>query len=207
MKSVHEQIAATGAKIIHLTPPVFDPVAIKERLSTNGAAGFSRPYQGYNQVLDRFAEWLVMQRTAGWDVVDLHGGMNRWLAAQRQRDPDFNYTKDGVHPDANGHWVMAKQVLLYLGAQDVENADSPDAMVASNPHGEEILKLVHEQEQLLRDAWLTASGHTRPGVKEGLPLPEAEIRAVALDKKIREFTRPDSATAVHKVEAARGEQR
>jgi lysophospholipase L1-like esterase len=188
MKSVHEQIAATGAKIIHLTPPVFDPVAIEKIFSASSAIGHM--YKGYNQVLDRFSEWLIAQRAAGWEVADLHGPMNRWLAEQRRKNPDFNYTKDGVHPDANGHWVMAKQVLLYLGAKDVENATSPAAMVAGNSQGEEILKLVHEKEQLLRDAWLTFTGYTRPGVKAGLPLPEAEAKAAELDKKIRELTLP-----------------
>jgi lysophospholipase L1-like esterase len=196
MKSVHEQIAATGAKIIHLTPPVFDPVAIKDRLSTNGVAGFSRPFGGYNQVLDRFSEWLVSQRAAGWDVADLHSAMNRWLAGQRQRDPDFSYTKDGVHPDAIGHWIMAKQVLRYLGANDIEKADSPAAMVASNPNGQEILKLVHEEEQLLRDAWLNFCGFQRPGVKQGLPLPETEVKAAELEKRIHELARPGSGTSL-----------
>lgn len=183
MKSVHEQIAATGAKIIHLTPPVFDPISIKQNFADNSAV--DHMYKGYNQVLDRFSEWLIAQRAAGWRVADLHGPMNRWLAERRRQNPSFSYTKDGVHPDANGHWVMARQVLLFLGAKDVENADSPAAIVAGNPHGEEVLKLVHEKEQLLRDAWLTFTGYTRPGVKEGLPLPEAEAKAAELDKQIR----------------------
>lgn len=189
MKSVHEQIATNGVKIIHLTPPVFDPVPIKERLSKDGAAGFSHPYEGYNQVLDRFSEWLMSQRSASWDVADLHGPMNRWLAEQREHDPNFNYTKDGVHPDAGGHWIMAKQVLLYLGASDVKNTDSPAAMVMGYPHGAAILKLVHEQEESLRDAWLNAAGFKRPGVKRGLPVPEAEARAAELDKQIRELAK------------------
>lgn len=190
MKSAHEQIATNGVKIIHLTPPVFDPTAIKDKLSKDGAAGFSHPYEGYNQVLDHFSEWLISQRSAGWEVADLHGPMNQWLSEQRQRDPGFNFTKDGVHPDASGHWIMAKQILLYLGASDVKNTDSPTAMVASNPHGAEILKLVHEQEELLRDAWLNAAGFKRPGVKRGLPVPEAEAKAVELDKQIRELVKP-----------------
>jgi lysophospholipase L1-like esterase len=193
MKSVHEQIAATGAKIIHLTPPVFDPVSIEQNFAANSA--FARIYKGYNQVLDRFSEWLMAQGVAGWQVADVHGPMNRWLAEQRRQNPNFSYTKDGVHPDASGHWVMAKQVLLYLGATDVENVASPAAMVAGNPHGEEVLKLVHEREQLLRDAWLTVTGYTRPGVKAGLPLPEVEAKAAELDKKIRELAKPDSVAA------------
>jgi lysophospholipase L1-like esterase len=189
MKSVHQQISAAGVKnIIHVTPPIFDPVGAKARISTNGPFGFGHPYWGYNQALDQFSDWLVAQRSAGWDVADLHGGMARWLVEQRKKNQDFNYTRDGVHPDAAGHWAMAKQILLHLGAKDIENADSPSAMVAMNPQGGEILKLVHEKEQLLRDAWLNFCGFKRPGVKEGLPVPEAEAKAAELDKQIHEYT-------------------
>lgn len=192
MKSVHEQIATNGVKIIHLTPPVFDPAPIREKLSTNGVAGVGHPYAGYNQVLDHFSDWLMSQRAAGWEVADLHGPMNRWLTEQRRRDPNFNYTKDGVHPDAKGHWVMAKQILLYLGAKDVENAGSPAAMVAGNPQGEEILKLVQQQERVLRDAWLNFCGFKRPGVQTGLPVPEAESKAVEIDKQLRELIKTNT---------------
>lgn len=193
MKSVHRQIAAAGVKnIIHVTPPVFDPAGAKARISTNGSFGFSHPYQGYDEILGQFADWLVAQRAAGWQVADLHSGMKRWLADQRKHDPDFNYTRDGVHPDANGHWVMARQILLYLGAPDIENVESPAEMVTANPHGPEILKLVHEQEELLRDAWLNFCGFRRPGVKPGLPVPEAEAKAAGLDKQIHQLTESDN---------------
>jgi lysophospholipase L1-like esterase len=189
MKSVHQQIAATGARIIHVTPPVFDPLGAKARITTNAPFGFGHPYWGYNQTLDQFSEWLVAQRAAGWDVIDLHSGMNRWLAEERQHDSNFNFTKDGVHPDSEGHWIMAKQILLFLGAKDVENAGTPLAMVASNPHGSEILNLAQQKEEVLRDAWLNFCGFKRPGVKRGLPVPEAETKAAELDKQIRELVK------------------
>ncbi|HWD94776.1 MAG TPA: SGNH/GDSL hydrolase family protein [Verrucomicrobiae bacterium] len=189
MKSVHEQIAATGAKIIHITPPVFDPMGAKARISTNAPFGFSHPFWGYNQTLDQFSEWLLAQRAAGWEVADLHSGMSRWLAEERQRDPNFSFSRDGVHPNGEGHWIMAKQILLYLGAKDVENAANASAMAASNPHGGEILKLVRQKEELLRDAWLNFCGFKLPGVKPGLPVPEAEAKAAELDKQIRELAK------------------
>ncbi|HEX4264747.1 MAG TPA: SGNH/GDSL hydrolase family protein [Verrucomicrobiae bacterium] len=189
MKSVHQQIAATGAKIIHVTPPVFDPVGAKARVSTNAPFGFGHPYWGYNQTLDQFSEWLVAQRAAGWDVADLHSGMNRWLAGQRERDPNFNFARDGVHPDGEGHWVMAKQILLYLGASDVENVNGPNMMLFPNTNCDDIMRLVRQKEELLRDAWLNFCGFNRPGVKSGLPVPEAEAKAAELDKQIRELVK------------------
>ncbi len=189
MKSVHQQMAAAGVKIIHVTPPVFDPSAAPGRISTNSPYGFGHAYSGYNKTLDQYSAWLIGQRSAGWEVADLHSGMNQWLAEQRKRDPDFGFTRDGVHPDAQGHWIMAKQILLYLGASDVETDSTSAAMVSNNPHGAEILKLVHEKQQLLRDAWLNFCGFKRPGVKAGLPVPEAEAKAADLDKQIRELAK------------------
>jgi hypothetical protein len=52
-----------------------------------------------------------------------------------------------------------------------------------------LLKLVQQQQQLMRDAWLTDTGHNRPGVKKGLPLTEAELKALELEKQIREQSR------------------
>jgi hypothetical protein len=46
-------------------------------------------------------------------------------------------------------------------------------------------KLVRERGRILADAYLTAAGHKRPGMKAGLPLDEANQKAAALDARIR----------------------
>lgn len=195
LKSVHEQIAATSAKVIHITPPIFDAQGAAARATNAGPFGFSHPYFGYDEVLALYSDWLLDQRDAGWDVVDLHTPMKRWLLDHREKDADFSYTREGVHPDAAGHWVMAKQILLYLGASDVADMNSESELVSGNPHGAEILKLVREKQQLLRDAWLNFAGFKRPGVKPGLPVPEAEAKAGELDKQIRELVKQPGGTA------------
>ena len=53
-----------------------------------------------------------------------------------------------------------------------------------------VLPLVRERVNILRDASVAAAGHRRPGVGEGLPVPEAERKAGSLTAKIRELTRP-----------------
>ena len=80
---------------------------------------------------------------------------------------------------------MAKQILLRLGATDVATADTASAMVAAHPNGERILKLVQEKQRLLKDAWLTDTGHIRPGMKKGLPLAEAQAQAAEMDELIK----------------------
>jgi len=63
-------------------------------------------------------------------------------------------------------------------------------MVSVHPHGEQLLKLIQQRQAIMKDAWLTATGHQRPGMSKGLPLPEAEAKAAELDRKIRELAKP-----------------
>jgi pimeloyl-ACP methyl ester carboxylesterase len=175
-------VAAAGAKIIHVPPPSFDEV--------------KGGHAGYSNTLDRYSEWLLGQRAAGWDVVDLHGPMNRYLAERRLRDPGFFLAGDGVHCGEAGHWIIAKQILLHLGAKDLANAEDAQAMLAVHPRGEDVLNLVQEKQRLMKDAWLSDTGHKRPGMKKGLPLAEAQAKAAELDKQIHELAATGSAAGV-----------
>jgi lysophospholipase L1-like esterase len=177
MRRLHEQVTAAGAQIIHLTPPTFDPAP------GNVAPP---PLANYNDVLDRYAEWLLAQRAQGWTVLDLHGPMNRHLATEKQRDPAYKLAGDGVHPGETGHWLMALPLLLQFGAPtNLATMTDPIAWLAGHPRGAELLKLIHEKQVLLRDAWLSETGHKRPGVSKGLPLAAAQARATVLDEQIR----------------------
>ena len=172
MTWMHEQVTAAGAKIVHVTPPTYDAVR-----------GHN---QTYNAVLDAYSDWLLSQRDKGWDVVDVHGPMNRYLESHRKTDPAYFLSGDGVHPNELGHWLMAKQILLHLGAADVEKDEDVAAMVAVHPHGAEILKLIEKEQSIMKEAWLTSTGHKRP-MKPGLPLPEAEAKTADIDKQIHEL--------------------
>jgi hypothetical protein len=57
--------------------------------------------------------------------------------------------------------------------------DSPtaDPVFAAQPRGAEILRLVQQRQRVLKDSWLTHTGHTRPGMSAGKPLEEAEAEA------------------------------
>ena len=170
---LRERVTTSGSKILHVTPPTFDEV--------------KGGHSGYANALDRYSDWLLGQRAAGWDVVDLHGPMNRYLAERRAREPDFFLAGDGVHCGEVGHWIIAKQILLHLGAKDVANAEDAQAMLAVHPRGREILKLVQEKQRMLKDAWLTDTGHKRPGMNKGLPLVEARAREAELDKQTQQL--------------------
>ena len=87
MKKLHDKVVATGARIVHLTPPVFDPVPIKARVLPAGLDKYEKPFEGYNTVLDAYAQWLLSMKTQGWEVLDIHGPFNAALAEKRKTDP------------------------------------------------------------------------------------------------------------------------
>ncbi len=187
MELLRKKCAAAGVKhVLHVTPPVFDPVPIKARVLPAGRDAYPQPYEGYNEVLDVYSAWLVSKRADGWDVVDTHSPMNAYIAAQRKSDPEFTLAKDGIHPNNLGHWLIARPILIHFGAPASELQACPDgeAAIGAKPHGLEVLKLVEQRLALMHDAYLTATKHQRPGVKEGLPLDDAKTKAKELEQKI-----------------------
>jgi lysophospholipase L1-like esterase len=183
---LHKTVLQSGAQIVHVTPSPFDPQPIRARLSPDGIHGFDSPFTNYDDTLGHYAAWLVAQRTNGWDVVDIHTPMNAFTAAHRQSDPSYTLSHDGVHPNAIGHWLMAREILVHWGAPpEIGTMDNASLMLATRPQGSGILATVTQQEHLLRDAWLTEAGHLRPGHPVGLPLPEAEKQAAALQEKLQ----------------------
>ncbi len=169
---LRQKVRSAGAKITHVTPPTFDEI--------------KGGHAGYGSTLDRYSDWLLAQRGAGWDVVDLHGPMNRYLNERRRKDTNFFLASDGVHCNEIGHWIIAQQILMHFGANDVENFDSPEAMLANHPGGQELLKLIQQRQRRMKDAWLSDVGHQRPGMNKGVPLDEAAAKAAEMETQIRD---------------------
>jgi hypothetical protein len=189
MRFLRNRAEAAGARILHLTPPVFDPMPIKAKTLPAGLAEYPQPFEGYDEVLARYSDWLLAQRSKGWDVVDVHGPMKKFLDEERARDPNFRLAGDGVHINAAGHWLIAREVLAHWNIPAREAKD-PESFLATYPKGPEVLKLVQQKQGVLKDAWLNDTGHKRPGMKKGLPLEEAEREAREIDAEIRKRLTP-----------------
>jgi len=170
---LHGEVVKTGALFIHMTPPVFD--------EQKGG------HKGYADVLDRYSSWLLRQGDSlGWRVADVHFPMKKYLEDHRIADPSFAFARDGVHPDSLGHWIMAREILRFLG----EKIGEGDPMeVISGGKDRAIFGLVTEKQGLMKDAWLTAGGHKRPGMNTGLPLEEAKVKEAEIERRIRELNK------------------
>lgn len=172
MRWLHQEVEKSGAEIIHVTPPIFD----------------ERKDPAYANVLDIYANWLVSQRsTESWKVIDLHWPMRKKLEELRAENPDFAFAKDAVHPDEFGHWFMAKEILSGIGEQQAAQNQSIKEFLEQFPNGPQIFQLIHQSQEILRDAWLRQTKHLRPGLAVGLPMDEANQQAAKLNSGIQKL--------------------
>lgn len=176
MTSLKARVEKAGAKFIVVTPPFYDDLRAPKAFS-------------YNEVLDKYSDWLLARRADGWNVVDLHAPMTREVRKRREADPKFTFQPDGVHPNDEGQWFVAQQLIRHFGDESVSAAATPQAMLAAKKMPESLFPLVQQRVNVLRDAYVSAAGHKRPGVAAGLPIPEAEAKAKELSAKIDELRR------------------
>ncbi|MFT5632699.1 MAG: lysophospholipase L1-like esterase [Rubritalea sp.] len=177
MINLKEKAAAAGAKIVFITPPYFDAQRNKNKVF-------------YTDVLKRYSAWLVAQRKKGWNVIDLNTHMAEVVQEKRETDPIFTYQKDAVHPNEAGHWVMTQPILVWFGDQKSADCKNPQQMVTHLGASPETHELITQRSHTLRNAWLTETGHKRPGVRKGLPMNQAEKKVALITKAIRDTVKP-----------------
>jgi lysophospholipase L1-like esterase len=184
IERLRAEVTAAGATIIHLTPPTYHPLDARSQPGSDGLPPSSL-LGGYNLVLDRYSTWLMEQRDRGWRVVDLHGPMNTYIEDRRKTEPGFVFAKDGIHANAEGHALMADQIIASLARADIAWWRDFRSRLATDPKAAELRQLIRERGKVLCDAYLDAAGHQRPDMKKGLPVAEAEEAAAKLEIKIR----------------------
>jgi pimeloyl-ACP methyl ester carboxylesterase/lysophospholipase L1-like esterase len=160
MTLLKEKVEATGALIVFITPPLFNPDKNVPDPSN------------YDAVLDAEAAWLLKNRAKEWKVIDIRPDLRAAVAKAKGENPAFIYAADGIHPGAEGHRFIADAI-----ARRTKAFDDVDPPHFTNDAAYDIL---YRRAKLLRDAWLTETKHTRPGVPEGLPLAEANELAAKL---------------------------
>ena len=103
-----------GAKVMLMSPSPFDPKPLKDKVLAKTAEKFSwmRPYEKYDdEVLTKYSEWLLTLRDKKYTVIDAHAALLRHIQAMRKDIADYRISGDGIHPDANGHLVVAMEIL------------------------------------------------------------------------------------------------
>lgn len=175
-----EKVEATGAKLILLTPTLFDPEPIKNRVSMDGEPhAYSTPFYKYNEVLDTFATWLLTLNDV--QVIDLHSYLRPFLASAKEIKADSTFIPDGVHPNEIGHFLMAKKILLdlYPNMEVLEPHTSIEALKADT-----LFLLVRERRNVRSSGWLKYVGYTKEEVVKTNNITETLEKVKALDDQI-----------------------
>jgi lysophospholipase L1-like esterase/pimeloyl-ACP methyl ester carboxylesterase len=170
MENLKTSIEKAGVKrFVMLTPPIHD-------------AGPGQPQSQHDSMLTRFSDWLLSKRDDGWEVIDIHGPMRADLEERRRSEPNYRFADDGVHPNRDGHRLMAKQLIAFFSS--TKAAD--DGFERTTYFGPAFRNLVADRMAVLRDAWLTETQHMRPGIAAGLPLAQAEAKVREISALMKE---------------------
>ena len=177
INAIIDKVQAAEAKLVLMTPPAFDPLPLRKKGKLLPAgqekyAWFSI-YEDYDEVLKKYAAWVMQQADRVEMVIDLHTPVTDYVARKRQADPEFTMSPDGVHVNQEGHGVLAQAILEAWGIPRVRQPDPAS------------WTMIRQRQKLSHNAWLSAVGHQRPGMKPGLPLDTAQTQAAELDQQIK----------------------
>lgn len=172
MTRLKAAVEKTGAKFIAITPPFYD-------------AQKNRGKEFYDDVLGKYAEWLNERASQdSWHVIDLHTAMAKEIAERRKTQPNFGFAGDGVHPNKDGHWFIARRLIAWFGDAEAAEASQAAQMLQQKNAPEKLHALIAQRSGTLRDSYVAGAGHKRPGVAKGLSLEEAERKAAELTEQI-----------------------
>jgi lysophospholipase L1-like esterase len=117
--SLVTKVEKAGARAILMSPAPFDASSLKGKVQGEDAAKFSwlKPYERYDEeVLTKYSDWLMTWRDKKYTVIDAHAALLQHLEAMRKEDATYRVSGDGIHPSANGHLVIALELLKELNA-------------------------------------------------------------------------------------------
>ncbi|MEM7476451.1 MAG: GDSL-type esterase/lipase family protein [Planctomycetota bacterium] len=170
------EVRKSGARLVVLTPPLFEPEPVKRSgklgPAKNGRYAYFAPAPDYDRVLEEQTQWCLKNQFRATKVINLHEMMRDQKKIFKQEDDKFTFSRDGVHFGALAHGLVAEHILSQIGA--------PANLIAAYPSDEALLRS-RTKHQMLRDAYLTATGKNRPGLPAGIPVWLAEKKAVVLD--------------------------
>ena len=150
-----------NAQLILMTPTIFDPNPIEERVSKDGEKHeYWHPYYKYNDVLEAYADWLLSIETNALQVIDLHHHLGPILAEMKTIKADSTFIPDGVHPNKIGHFYMAQKILKDLYPEiSLENPITEIEFLKTDS----LYSLVSKRRELRSEGWRNYVGYTKNG--------------------------------------------
>ncbi|WP_179021448.1 SGNH/GDSL hydrolase family protein [Winogradskyella forsetii] len=155
------KVETHGGQLILMTPTVFDPNPIENRVSKAGETHkYWHPYFKYNDVLTAYSDWLLSLETEAVKVVDLHHYLDSVLTNMKLIKSDSTFVPDGIHPIKIGHFYMAQKIL-----KDLYPEISTKNPVSEIEHLKEdsLFKLIRKRRELRSEGWRNYVGYSKNG--------------------------------------------
>lgn len=162
-----EQCQAAGVeRVVLVTPPIYD--------ETTKPGEFN-----YDSVMTKYAAWEMALEKPSVYVIDLHSAMRNARDARTEV-----FSKDRVHPGAEGHLFMAQTILAAL---DVPVPQQSLAAIQADPLYQQVDKLRKHRSA----NWMKHVGYTREKTVSPEPLGETEELADRMKDEINRTRRSD----------------
>ncbi len=179
------KIKASEAKVIVLTPPTFDPQSVPsgKKLLKEGALdyGFRTPFYKYNDVLGKYAQWIMQLNITDVTSIDIHTSMQQYIENMRKKEPSFSLSKDGIHPLPLGHLLMARILLQAMDSPCSSKILTEELVIVEK---DPLYKLIKKQSGIRSKGWLDFVGYTRDKTVQSDSIDQIENEAQQLQKEI-----------------------
>lgn len=194
IKRLLKKLEKPGRQIVLMGPPPFDlftfrqkhPVAPKN-VGNDFPFSYKTPSQNYDQVLEKYGQWIVAQNPRVAATVDLHTPLAHLIKARRNAKPEYRFG-DGIHPPVEGHLEMALTILDALGVdrnkadsllKGLTHIDTPQSPTA-------LWNNIQKRHRLLTLAWIEHVGHMKPDKAKTTSLEETQKKASVMEVEIHQ---------------------
>jgi pimeloyl-ACP methyl ester carboxylesterase len=94
-------------------------------------------YEGYNDVLRNYSEWVLSLEYKVDVVVDINTALGNYIKNMHEKDNNYK-SGDGIHPGSIEHWIITKSIIkkvFNITLEIVGNAESKDKAIKSDYKG------------------------------------------------------------------------
>lgn len=160
-----DQCQAAGVEqVVLVTPPIYDATTKPDEFN-------------YDSVMTKYAAWEMELDRPTVQVIDLHSAMRKARDARTEV-----FSKDHVHPGAEGHLFMAQTILAALGVPVPQQSLEE---IQSDPLYQQVDKLRKHRST----NWMKHVGYTREKTVPPQPLGGTEEVASQLKEGINQLRR------------------
>lgn len=169
-----DELHKASFKVALMTPTPFDAKSFNGDLSYDKHCSFGCVYANYNEVMQKYAEWIINCGIAD-KTVDVYSPIMQFLSLKRSTDSSYK-TGDGIHQGGEGNFIIAKVILNTLFDINIGSYESTPIPA--------VYRLIAERNGLYHRYYKELVGHGNPYKEKEISYNRLTKKVARLDKKI-----------------------